>query len=553
MKAFKKFFALLLATLMLSSLAVTAMAEGENTITITINNEAPNHVYDAYQVFSGTLSDTGVLSDVDWGSGVNGTNLLAALKSNAAFVEAGVNQFAAATDAAGVANVISKWSYNDQIVKTFADVVAANLTDVKTTSGAQENGKYVITVDVDKVGYYLIMDAQAVTGADAATDYLLQVVKSVEVAPKVSAPTFKKTVNNTLDGTYTEAMDAQIGDTVYFKLETTLPGLYNDYKQYVMIMEDVLPAGLEFNQVEDIYIAHAAGGQTSYFTNYTPGNNVTSDLDDEKQYGFADGKLTINFGDLKVTQSNPNLNDTITVKYSATVNADAVYGLNGSYGNTNTATLRFSNNMNQSFDEFDGENETDNWESGSLTDTANVYTYQLEVTKQDGLTKAPLKNAEFYLFRNFVEKDAQDNETTVKKYAHTDADGVITKWDAETPSAPLVSDEHGKFTIKGLDALVYHLEEVKAPDGYNTPKNDFVVTITSTISDHSLTALGGNVDGVPGTGDTATGIVSVAVNNTAGSTLPATGGIGTTIFYIVGGVLVLGAAAAFVMKRRNEA
>lgn len=543
MKTMKKLFALLLAVLMVMGMATTAMAD---PITITIANEATGHKYEAYQVFAGTLSSDGkVLTEVEWGSGVDGTALLAALKSSDLFKKDSVNVFAGCANAADVAKVVSGWGFNDTTVKNFADMVAANLSSTCFTSGAQSNKQYVITVN--EVGYYFVKDVQAVTGADAATDYLLHVTSNTAISPKISAPTFKKTVNIELDTTYHEAIDAQIGDTVYFKLETKLPSLYNDYKQYHMVMQDVLPEGLTFNKVEDIYVAHAAGGtSSSYLANYTEDNNTDRTMTYAKKYGFNDATstLTINFGDLKITQQNPNLNNTFVVKYSAIVNSDAVFGLNGDLGNKNTATLYFSNNMN--------ETDAATAALGSLSDTANVYTYQLEVTKQDSADSKPLEGAEFYLYRNFAEKDAHGNEVNVKKYAHT-TNGVITEWSAATPAEKLVSGADGKFVVKGLDSLSYHLEEVKAPDGYNKMEDAVKVTIDATITDHTLTSLTGDADGIPGTGTVADGKVSVAVNNTAGSTLPATGGIGTTIFYIVGGVLVLGAGAAFVMKRRNEA
>lgn len=535
----KRIMSILLAVMMLATMMVGVNAA--DSITITIENTAENHVYEAYQVFSGTLSEAGVLSDVEWGSGVNGDALLAALKASDLFLKDGVNQFAGCADAGDVAKVIGGWSYNEAPVKNFADLVAGNLTATCFTSGAQANGEYVITVDA--VGYYFIKDAQALTGADAATDYLLQVVKSVEVAPKVSAPTFRKTVNNELDSTYMDAIDAQIGDTIYFKLETKLPSLYNDYKQYRMIMEDVLPAGLTFNKMEDIYIVHAAGGHTSYLANYTEDNTTDDTMDSAKQYGFdaVTSTLTVNFGDLKITQANPNLNDTFVVKYSVIVNDDVVYGLNGALGNENQATLSFSNDMNQA--------DAATANLGSISDVASVYTYQLQVTKQDTLTKTPLKGAEFYLYRNVSNPD----NTVSKMYAHTDADGVITSWSTATPATPMVSGDDGVFVIKGLDSLAYHLEEIKAPDGYNKMEDSVLVTLAAAINNQTLTTLSCTADGTSSNGIVDDGLVAVAVNNTAGATLPATGGMGTTMFYIAGVALLLAVAVILVAKKRKEA
>jgi len=552
MKITKRFFSMLLALLMLASLmAVPALAD--DPITITIQNAMPDHAYEAYQVFSGTLSADGVLSDVEWGEGVNGEGLLAALKDkdSVLFVKDGVNQFAAATDAEGVAKVLGGWSYNESNIKNFADLVGQHLTTTCHTSDEQDGDEYVITVPA--VGYYFVKDAETLTGADAATDYLLQVVKSVEVAPKVSSPTFLKTVNSEVNGTYQHAIDAQIGDTVYFKLETKLPSLYNDYKQYLMIMEDVLPQGLEFNQVEDIYIHHASGGQTSYLNTTNPVYHQRKDSDTvlTKWFAYDAGTLTVNFGNLRASQQKPNLNDTFVVKYSATVTNAVVYGKNGELGNVNSATLQFSNDMNQ--DAPEDATQAAAISMGVLSDSANVYVYQLQVTKQDTLTKAPLAGAQFYLFRNMVVKNDADEEETVRYYAHTDANGVITGWSTETPKNPMVSGEDGVFVIKGLDSLAYHLEEVKAPDGYNKMENTVLVTLTATIDTHTLTALECTADSTKVIGTVNDGLVAIAVNNTAGTTLPETGGMGTTIFYVVGGILLLAVAVILITKKRREA
>lgn len=548
----KKILSLALAVMLLvAAMAVPAMADEPITITITVENAAADHVYEAYQVFTGTLSATGVLSDVEWGNGVDGAALLAALKSNDLFIKGDSNQFAGCSDAAGVAVVLGSWSYNEANVKNFADVVSQHLTSTKYPSQPQSEGKYLI--NVDHAGYYFIKDAEALEGADGATDYLLQVVNPVTVTPKVSAPTFSKTVNNELNTTYMHGIDAQIGDTLYFKLESKLPTLYNDYHQYVMVMEDVLPAGLEFNRVEDIYIAHAAGGSSSYMSSYTEDNTTTRSLDDAKQYGYneAERKLTVNFGNLKISQANPNLNDLFVVKYSVVVTDDVVFGLNrdgdeanaANLGNKNEAVLYASNDMNQT--------DAATASLGTLSDSASVYTYQLKVTKVDGQTKAPLANAEFYLYRNIA--SAIPGGEPTKTYAHTDENGLITGWSTETPAHKLVSDENGEFNIQGLDSLAYHLEEVTAPEGYNKMEEAVLVTLSATITEDTLTALQCMVDGTTSAGDVNTGTVAVEVNNTAGSTLPGTGGMGTTIFYLAGGLLLVAAAVVMVSRKRKEA
>lgn len=526
MKAMKKLFAMLLATLMMvGMLATTAMAD---PITVYVNNDAPNHTYEAYQVFSGNLNAEGVLSNVQWGSGVNGTTLLAALKSNDSFLKDGVNMFSGAVDAEDVAQIITGWPYNEANIKNFADVVAANLTDVKATSAAQAGGKYAI--ELSGAGYYLIKDSGTL-GTEGATDYLLQISNTINIDPKISHPTFEKTVNNSENGTYAKAIDAQIKDVVWFKLEAGLPSLLNDYKQFHAKFEDIVPTGLtpvEGSSSGKIYILHADATQTP----------LTATITRETVAGGT--KLTLDLGDIKTQLGTTtlNLNDKIIIKYCATVNTNAVYGLDSELGNKNNAVFTFSNDMNQS---------SAPYSTAQLTSSASVYTYQAEFEKVDSVTKAPLQGAEFYLYRNV-------GSPAVKTYAHTNSEGLITEWSTAVPTQKLVSGADGKFVVKGLDALTYHLEEVTSPNGYNLMDEDVQITIESAMTGQELTSLSMTTDGVAkASTNLSAGLVTGQINNTAGTKLPTTGGIGTTIFYIVGGVLVLGAAAAFVMKRRNEA
>ena len=249
---------------------------------------------------------------------------------------------------------------------------------------------------------------------------------------------------------------------------------------------------------------------------------------------------------------NFNLNDTIVIKYAATLEPGAKLGK--ALGNVNEATMIYSNDMNQPLPQDHSQIKT-----ATLTSSAAVYTYQATFTKVDSATKAPLGGAEFYLFRNrTINGELKPYYAVIDENTNYITDWVTDKARAsKLISAPVDSTDQladGTFTVKGLDSLSYHLEEYKAPSGYDKMKENVLFTIAAPVENQQLVGtLTLTVDGVTTNGDINTGIVSGQVNNTAGKVLPATGGMGTTIFYIVGGVLVLGAAAAFVMKRRNEA
>lgn len=546
MKTMKKLFALLLAVLMVMGMATTAMAE--NVGTITIKHAHKGHVYEAYQIFSGTLHG-GILTDLRWGSGIDmcdgdGDGTADFLEEIQEITRGDTTPLAEKTSAKDVAEVLSKWSKDDASLQQFADICGKYLNSTKVDSNGYNEDAGTYTINLSEVGYYLVKDQ---AGTDAlqeatATDYILQVVGNVVVEPKAVNPTFSKTVNNTLDGTYKEALSAEVGEKIYFKLESKMPSKLLDYRQYVLVFEETLPDELDGENIEAVYIMHANGKTTELLNSEKCKNETTA----------GSNTLKISTYNLLDPTMYPaiNSNDTVVVKYSATLKPTEKTGkiTYDGKGIVNTATLSFSNDMNQPYG--DGTGLT----FAKMTDTASVYTYGLNITKvssADHNTK--LKDAEFVLYRNVT-----DGTTKTPHYAVLSAEigmeNVIDRWTTEkTQASALKSGEDGTFSIKGLGGISYNLEEIEPPQGYNTMDAPIVIAINPTLSSEGdLTALAGKADYTDATADLETGMLSFEVENTPGSTLPTTGGIGTTIFYIVGGVLVLGAGAAFVMKRRNE-
>ena len=193
-------------------------------------------------------------------------------------------------------------------------------------------------------------------------------------------------------------------------------------------------------------------------------------------------------------------------------------------------------------------------------DKVIVFTYELDVTKQDSVTDKKLKDAEFNL------KNAAD------KYAKVDENGYVTGWvDTVAEASVLKSDANGLFKVIGLDDGTYTLTETKAPTGYNllnapvtlkldattaNGQNWDVFDATKALTDLTLTVDTGAAQPAktPGEGDSfgKYGVVETTVLNTSGSSLPSTGGIGTTIFYVAGGVLVVGAGVLLITKKRAK-
>ena len=148
--------------------------------------------------------------------------------------------------------------------------------------------------------------------------------------------------------------------------------------------------------------------------------------------------------------------------------------------------------------------------------------------------------------------------------AIVDSNSKVTGWaDTEETGSKLTSDANGLFKVIGLDDGTYHLKETKAPAGYNLLTNDITVVITAATTNgqswtdgdaaKALTALSVTADGKNGSVDDNKGIGSITIANNKGATLPSTGGMGTTLFYVLGSILVLGAVVLLVSKKRMNA
>ena len=504
MKHIKKLASLLLVLVMVFALATTAFAE-ETAYSITINNSAKDHTYEAYQIFTGDLSGT-TLSNIVWGSGVS---------------EAGQT---ALGDAAAKAETLK----TEADAKAFAKAVAPYLTTAAGSTNTVTDGKYVISGLA--AGYYLVKDQDgSLTGdADAYTEYIIKVVSDTTATPKSSVPTVEKKVKDTNDSTgvtsdWQDSADYDIGDSIPFQLKATLADNVSSYTTYKVVFHDTLSKGLTYNNDAKVYID---GTETNGFT-------VTATVN-------ADGTttLTVSCDDVKALGAGNS--SVITVEYTVKLNENAVLG---SAGNPNKVKLEYSNNPNKSEA---GSNET----GETPKDVVIVFTYKTIINKVDSENK-PLTGAAFKLEKLIKGKDgAADTWTTVKEFA---VDGTTTS-----------------FTFSGLDDGQYKLTETKTPAGYNTiDPIYFVIEATHDVTADAptlktlnayLTDANGNKqtemkDGESvnidlGTVDLTAGSITTTVVNKSGAQLPETGGIGTTIFYVLGGVLVLAAVVLLVTKKR---
>lgn len=498
MKLFKKIAGFILAFAMILAIAMPSVVMADDNYTITITPTTSDHTYEAYQIFGGKLSND-TLSDITWGNGITDAGKTALL-----------NKYGA-TDAAGLARKLSGFASNSADVKAFAKKAGKYLQN-PTSAKAVDN---TATIKVAKAGYYLIKDKDNTLGTtdETYTEFILKVVKNQTVAPKSDKPTSEKKVKDINDSTETamtgwqDSADWDIGDKVPFQLKGTVAADYDNYKVYKMTFHDHESEGLTFDKDS---VKVSVDGQP--ITDTTKYQVVTEHL--ENNYTFE-----VRFADLRKI-SNVHAGSVITVEYESELNKDAVIG---SLGNPNEMYMEFSNNPN---DEQGGEI------GKTPVDKVIVFTYKTIINKVNP-EGTPLEGAEFKL-----EKKVGD------------------KW---IEKAVIKNDKGTTFTFKGLDDGLYRLTETKTPSEYNTMNPnplEFEITATHDESDAEpqLLTLTGDVK----TGDVSfkssleNGSLTANVVNHKGSELPSTGGMGTTILYVAGAVMILAAGAFLVMQKKAE-
>ena len=486
--------ATVLALFVLVSMTIPGLAAGNGTITITNNNEAVSmngHTYTAYKIFDVTYdADTG---DYDYTiaspfeSYFEGLNL--------------PDSYGADLDAKAY-TYVSKIT-GDEALQAFARDIYDNKGTATGTSVLADNATSAVITGLDN-GYYLVYDEGSQNPQNNAEKAIANVALTTaspdaEIVLKASVPTIDKKITGVSDDATNstaaqgeDGVSAKIGQHVGFQIDSIVPDL-TGYSTYTYKVTDTMTEGL------------------------TPDNNVKVTIGSDDVTSdctiTVDGQVTTVIVPYDVL-SDYEMDTPIAITYSATVNADAeVYP--SADGNSNEATLEYSNNINET----------------STTETTpeskvNVYLFSLEITKVNA-DNEPLAGAAFTL------KDEDGNEIPFEigndRYKVSgSASGTTTVY--------VFSDADGKIYIDGLAEGTYTLTETVAPDGYNLLKDPVEVTIEATYNDE------GECTGV--SGNTAT------VVNKAGGLLPSTGGIGTYIF-IAGGAVLMVVAVVLVSRKKK--
>lgn len=312
------------------------------------------------------------------------------------------------------------------------------------------------------------------------------------VSEKNSVPSVEKKVKN--GSVYDDSNSAKIGDTVDYQTTITITGNVKN-----VVLHDKMEKGLTFdnNSVK----VKVDNGDVAV-SNYTL---TTSNLSDGCTF-------EIEFKDDYI--ANLPAGTQIIVTYSASLNENAVIGPTG---NKNDTWLKYGN-------------------GGSVTDETKTYSYSFDLVKTDNSNKL-LAGAQFELYTN---KNCTDKVALVKDGNDYRVASATEKATTNFTSAVIVSNDTSKITVNGLKGETsYWLKEIKAPEGYNELEEPYKFIMGA---DNMSATLNGTQWGDGG----------VHVINNAGTVLPSTGGMGTTVFYVVGGGLMAVAVVLLVTKKRME-
>lgn len=365
--------------------------------------------------------------------------------------------------------------------------------NITKTNSVTASGAKVNFTGLD-LGYYLVDSSLGALCSLNTTNPNAKIEEKNEV-PEVD----KKIKEN---GDSKESNTAQINDVVNYEVTVTAKKGTTGY-----VVRDTMSAGLTFNNNIKVTIDNkeVTAGKDTYTLTPNP-TDCTFELK------FNDDYI------LGLVEKSDTSKVEIKINYTATINENAEVGTNK---NTNTAILKYGHDS-----------------SIEKKTTTNVYEFDL--VKVDGKTNKLLKDAEFKLYKVAENGDAI-KLYKVNEYAYRVA--TAAEIEADTHIVDTIVTKGDKvITISGLAGKKYYLEETKAPDGYNAlPKRE---EIDLTEGSKKVTELEGDIWTTDNGG--------VYIENNAGATLPSTGGMGTTLFYVIGGGLMIAAVVLLVTKKRME-
>ena len=530
MKLIKKIAAIMFAFMMVFSLSTNVKAEGTKG-TINITNAIDGQDYKIYKIM--TLESYNLKeklysykpADAKWEEFFKTDNVAKkyiTLNDNNGITWT-TKQGATETDDAYKTRLDTEAAELAQAALSYAKNPDNNINATKTQTKDVNNTISFTNLDL---GYYLVDSSVGALCGLTTTN------PTIEVEEKNEKPVLEKRVNKSSSYNFASENDlvksttANFGDQVYFTLTIkNLKGAEN------LVLEDTMDEGLAFYKNQNNLFK--VGIQLIDKNTVTNGPTETTDHKDLNQgthYTLETSKdgtkdhFKINFTEEGYKTIKENQNYDLRISYTAVVNNNAVLN------NTNKATLKYGHK-----------------DTNTITDQAYVGTLNIPVFKYTSKLvgkETPLAGAEFGLYED------KPCKTAIK---FSNVDGASTyKYDKNgTVTTKLTSDSNGNLNIYGLAKGTYYLKETKAPEGYNLLSQAIEVTIepvvdgaTQQITNEKITV--NNKTVVPENG-------KVKVLNNSGTILPSTGGMGTTLIYLIGGALVLGSGFVLASKKRAKA
>ena len=580
-KLVSRFMAVLMAMIMILSMSMTAFAAEDatrltGTGKLTVNNTVEGKTLDLYQIFTATKNEAGNVAytlnpeyEGFFKANVNGASALTGeTLSEKAYEYVKTQVGEDGKNGVNFAKAMLTW-----ILSNTSTVDATHKT-VTTATGSTEianlaYGYYVVyplgatdTSAAPGTGqdYTSVASLVSVTDTNATVNMKSNyptVDKKIIPAQSGSGLTVGAIVNGSWEGNHQmeledendpedtiaprgaadgkKAEDFGIGDTITYQLTSKVPDM-TGYNSYTFKFSDTLSKGLDLKEVLSVKV-----GNTTLKAGKTGTNTYALAYDKNTR------TLTVTLNDFYNSYKN-HTGETITVVYTATLNKDAVIGMNP---NTNKAVVEYSNDP------------TTGGTGTSEPSIVDVHTFDFTIFKYylKNETKTALANAEFELYKaNGEVAGAKVNIKKVEegKYRVATPEEIATEG---FKSDVIVSGTNGKVLVKGLEAGTYYLRETKAPEGYNKLLSDIKVEIkpvydktTGKLTSYSVdyTYNGKTTNGAAITNKTDS--PEVAVENKTGAQLPSTGSKGALMVTLAGIVLfgALTASKAFGKKKANN-
>ena len=583
-KLVSRLMAVLMAMTMILTMSMTAFAAEASKGTLTVNNTVAGKTLDLYQIFTATK---------------NGNNVAYTL--NSAYEGFFQSKITDASTLKGEALSEKAYEYVKDQVGTDGSNGAAFAKDImgwilsasgETKTAVESTHSTTTTADTKTVienliyGYYVVYplgatDTSTAPGNETVKSVasLVNVTGDASINMKSNYPTVDKKiipaqsgsgikvdaiVDGSWEGTHDMVLDDEndsedtiaprgaadgkkaedfgIGDTVTYQLTSKVPDM-TGYNSYTFKFSDTLSKGLDLKEVLSVKV-----GNTTLKAGKTGTNTYALTYDKTSRI------LTVTLNDFYNSYKN-HTGETITVVYTATLNKDAVIGMNP---NTNKAVVEYSNNPST---DKTGTSEPSTVDAHTFDFTIYKYYLKDQNNKED---KIALEKAEFELYKGNTEGTAADEQAKVNivdegngVYRQATADEAKA---ADFTSAKIVSDADGKVLVKGLDAGIYYLRETKAPEGYNKLLSDITVVIkadydvkTGKLTSYSVdyTYNGKTTNGTAITDKDSHPVV--AVENKTGAQLPSTGARTALLLTLAGVVLFAFMAASSIYSKRREA